>query len=319
MNVLVLSDNDLLAEQIILCLKRRRARVTITGVEVSSHLQSAFYCDRFVKIDRNDASCLSDILLDSIEKTCEKYWIDAIIPAGTGATLALANIASRIKCAGAIPLPDCDTFSKLNSKIEFANFLNSQELPHPQTSPIPSALDLERCMLVPPVIVKPANGEGNLGIEVALDSERLEGAKVRLLTRSDYPLIAQEYISGPDIDLSLLAIDGDLTDWTIQERVSDQKIRFSSNETVLELGRKIVKSANYTGVAHIDMRFDARNGSVSVIEFNPRFWFTVGASEAAGVNFPYIASCHAAGKPMPQIKYAEGVAWFMNGWQFASA
>jgi len=314
----VLSDNDPLAEQIILCLKKRLVRVTITGLEVGSRLRSPFYCDRFVKINPIGNSCWSDTLLNSIEQTCERYWIDVIVPAGTGATIALAGIASRIKGARTIPLPDCDTFNKLNDKMEFAAFMSSQGLPHPRTWPTPSVAELEQCPLVPPVIVKPATGEGNQGIELALDSAKFEDLKSRLRNRFSRPLIVQEYIPGSDIDLSLVAIDGNVTAWTIQERIAEEEVRFLSNEKVLELGTEIIKRTRYNGVAHIDMRVNECNGSITVIEFNPRFWFTVAASEAAGVNFPYIACSLAANKTMPEVTYKEGVAWFMNGWRFKS-
>lgn len=51
---------------------------------------------------------------------------------------------------------------------------------------------------------------------------------------------------------------------------------------------RLMKSLNWSGVAHIDMRFDKNDKQFKVIEINPRFWMSLNASLLAGVNFPHL-------------------------------
>ena len=45
---------------------------------------------------------------------------------------------------------------------------------------------------------------------------------------------------------------------------------------------------NWSGLAHIDLRFDQATGTFKVIEINGRFWGSVDASMLAGVNFAHL-------------------------------
>lgn len=61
-------------------------------------------------------------------------------------------------------------------------------------------------------------------------------------------------------------------------------------------------SLRYSGVAHVDVRRSARDGRLRIIELNARFWQTVIASLAAGVNLPQLACRLALGEaPEPGV------------------
>src|SRR5439155_12421826 len=61
------------------------------------------------------------------------------------------------------------------------------------------------------------------------------------------------------------------------------------------VGQRVVAALGWEGIAHIDMREDPESGEVRVIEVNPRYWSSLLASHAAGVNFPYLACLSALG------------------------
>jgi predicted ATP-grasp superfamily ATP-dependent carboligase len=258
-----------------------------------------------MQVESHDMAAAGDRLVDSLNEACIFYRIDAVLPAGTAATDALIRVSDRLTSARCIPLPDLATFHILNDKASFWTLLEAHSLPHPRTSIIPSIEDLKSSQFTGPIVVKPPMGEAGIGVHIATAHDKWYAVCDELCKCSDFPVLAQEYIPGSDIDFSLIAVNGKVIYWTVQETVRTQILRFTSNEEVIKLGSAIVSATNFTGVAHIDMRLDQRDRSIKVIEFNPRFWYSVASSAEVGVNFPYIAACHAIGKPMRQVEYTE--------------
>lgn len=69
-------------------------------------------------------------------------------------------------------------------------------------------------------------------------------------------------------------------------RDPDGSVRFIHDEAVVGLGRTLAAATNYTGLAHIDMRYTGPDRKeVVLIEFNPRFWGSFAYSQSLGVDF----------------------------------
>jgi hypothetical protein len=113
-----------------------------------------------------------------------------------------------------------------------------------------------------------------------------------------FPILAQDYLPGQDIDLSVLCDDGEIVAWTIQESVpgESRSLRFLRNQAVLDMGSQLVRAIGFHGIAHFDLRHDERDGSIRFIECNPRFWGSVQYSAWAGVNFPDLGVRMAVGE-----------------------
>jgi predicted ATP-grasp superfamily ATP-dependent carboligase len=305
MNVLVLTDDQPMAVQVILCLKKRHVRVTVVGTRRCVELQTPTLCDRFILVESDLLAASRESMVDLLNETCLFFRIDAVLPAGTLATEALIHLSNLLNCARCIPLPDLSTFHLLNDKASFWKVLEAHSLPHPRTSIVCAIEDLSWSQFTGPTVFKPTTGEGGNGVHVAATPGEWYDVCEVLRKSGTFPVLAQEYIPGSDIDFSLVAIDGQVIYWTVQQPVRPLVLRFTTNEEVIKIGSQIVSETNFTGVAHIDMRFDERDGSIRVIEYNPRFWYSVAASAAVGVNFPYIAACLAIGKPVPPVQYSE--------------
>jgi hypothetical protein len=101
----------------------------------------------------------------------------------------------------------------------------------------------------------------------------------------DYgPLIAQRYIDGADIDISLLALQGRVSALAIQQ-AGESRIMFVPQQELEALATRLCASSAYSGVMHIDARIEAATGKVFLIESNPRFWASLTASVWCGLNF----------------------------------
>jgi predicted ATP-grasp superfamily ATP-dependent carboligase len=57
----------------------------------------------------------------------------------------------------------------------------------------------------------------------------------------------------------------------------------------MNVAKKLIHELGWSGVANIDMRFDARHKIPMVLELNGRYWRSLLGSLNAGVNFPLLA------------------------------
>jgi D-aspartate ligase len=195
-----------------------------------------------------------------------------------------------------------------NNKGTLAKLLLSNGIPHPKTTEL-SCLESDE-IIDYPMLLKPKNGwNGNKIFKVNKSSEFLKIC-AKIPDKNKYLL--QNYIVGYDIDMSVLCENGHILNYTIQKGYVNSSspyeppkaIEFLTNNEIFENVKKIMKKLNWTGVAHIDLRYDERTKQFLVIEINPRFWGSVDASKKVGVNFPYLYCLASLGiHPEPHDYY----------------
>jgi predicted ATP-grasp superfamily ATP-dependent carboligase len=167
-----------------------------------------------------------------------------------------------------------------------------------------------------PVIIKPTIGFGGWGIERCDSEKELLSALARHEKDSPgTPRMVQRYCEGADVDISVLCKDGRILAFTIQRMLVrsstnvfayGQIIEFIPHADVLAAATKLLAALKWTGVAHIDCKWNERDGA-SILEINPRFWGTLLGSTAVGVNFPYLAFLSARRTPFPCPEYHKTV------------
>jgi predicted ATP-grasp superfamily ATP-dependent carboligase len=89
---------------------------------------------------------------------------------------------------------------------------------------------------------------------------------------------------------------------------------------VAELGREILRRIGFRGVAKVDFKRDPADGSLHLLEINPRFnlWHHLGAR--AGVNLPEIVYRDLVGLPRPRAGEARpGTRWISPWRDFVAA
>jgi hypothetical protein len=125
----------------------------------------------------------------------------------------------------------------------------------------------------------------------------------------DERYMLQNCIAGFDIDCSVLCRNGRILAHTAQTGVVLQKfayatgIRLVDDARLLGVVRKLVAELNYSGIAHLDFRYDRGHRCYRLIDFNARYWNTLLGSVSAGVNFPYLACLAALGLEFPNPPY----------------
>lgn len=267
----------------------------------------------------------------NVEAAVRRWGPGVLLPTGclaTEATIALRAELERV--ISLPPLPRAESFQLSMDKSRFARFLGERNLPHPPTSIVEGErVEPDPWRLEFPLLYKPAQGSYGIGIEEIPDARSLDALLARCRARG-WRGVLQSAIPGEDIDLSVLADGGRIVAHTIQRGLAPPRRRFGpasfvefiEDPAVHDLGARLVADLDWSGVGHIDLRRDRRDGRLYLLELNPRYWGSVHASARAGVNFPALAAAIGAGDavPAPRMKscrYAT-IAAAARGWLTAA-
>jgi D-aspartate ligase len=178
-----------------------------------------------------------------------------------------------------------------------------------------------------PIIVKPLTRQHALwqplseakAIQVD-DPAQLE-AVLPSLVASNATFLAQELIPGPETRIESYHTYVD-ADGSVAGEFTGRKIRThprgfgystaletTGDRAVADAGREIVRRLELQGVAKLDFK-RAEDGTLYLLEVNPRFslWHHLGAR--AGLNLTYLVYCDLVGIPRPQTgRVRPGVRW----------
>ena len=241
--------------------------------------------------------------LHIINAEVEANSISMILPIAEAEILFFISHKDEISNkAKIIALPMLKNFETAVNKFKLSQFCNDHKIPHPRSFLIASESEKDAILskIHFPILIKPLSEKGGDGIEkietVANLPERLKPVQS--------PIFVQEYIEGYDIDCSVLCRDGEILAHTVQkgnlkghhEFAPQLGFDFIENDQVVEVARQVMSLLNWSGVAHLDLRFDKAANSYVLIEINARFWGSVDGSRCAGINFPHLAVQEAIGQ-----------------------
>ncbi len=285
-SVLLLADEPGIALQVLFCLEELGA---ITHVLASPRAQHLRWARGTASIQALDVSEPEDLAATAaaIDRRAWEVCADLVVPTGIASTRTLIDLKPYLRTP-TYPLPSRQQFRMLDDKYQFSRALRELGLPTPKTQYVGEREHINLDQLARdfgfPLVIKPTNEGNSNGVVIVSDAD---DARRKVIDNPNYPyrsLIAQEYIPGFDVDLSVLAVKGHLLAWGVQRRIG-RAIHFLPDETYVDVGRRIIAATSYSGPAHFDARFDTRDGTVKLIECNPRFWASITASLRCGLNY----------------------------------
>jgi len=245
-------------------------------------------------------------MADAIKKTNA----DVLLPVGVKAIRLIAEHKEKLSKSIALPpIPEGESFDIANDKWLLSKWANENNIPHPFTLLFRADDSIEEQISAIdfPVIVKPRNGFGGTGIHIFQEANEFQKWYADFEHIEDQ--IIQSYIKGYDIDCSILCQDGKILAHTIQKSIKysvdypwPYGLEFLSHDEILTIVQQIVEKFRWSGVAHLDLRYDESENRSKLIEINPRFWASVSASVFAGVNFPHLSCLWALKKELPPRK-----------------
>jgi predicted ATP-grasp superfamily ATP-dependent carboligase len=298
MNVLVVSNNDLFSRWVTFSLSTAGHRVDVMTpgghrlTRLSRHCQAHTPCDADT-LRRQDRS-----LLERIAAYCRDRDVQGVVPADLPASLLLSKAKDELKGLRVFPVSDPDLIERLHNKWDFFRLAGDLSLPVPKTWRLENREQAERAPLEFPVILKPIDGDGGNGVLRVESKAALSGMLEAYGAKWGWPFLAQKFIPGKDIDVSLLADHGRVVAWTVQLNHGGQQglIEFCRHPQALETASALVRACGYHGVIHFDMRIDERTNRLLFIEANPRFWGSLRHSVWSGVNFAALGLSMANGE-----------------------
>lgn len=224
------------------------------------------------------------IYVEYINKIGKKYAIDIIIPLDIMATVFIAKNRDNIAIPS-LSVSSSDIIQQLHNKWELTKILDDLAISYPKTVIINNKKNIIEGIMEYPFLIKPTDQEACRGIVKINNSADLQKYRKTHAVYEKFPILAQQYVDGSDIDISLLAFEGNIVSWTIQKWEKSGILEFVDNYAVHDIGKKIIARKKYSGFAHIDLRINKKTGEVLVLECNPRAWGTINASILAGVDF----------------------------------
>ena len=304
--VLLLSGKGATSRQILYCLKRADMNIHAIGSQRSILFHSR-QIEKFHIAPLSAASIDRDAFAAKINTLNDIERFDFIIPGAGTDILCAANDKINIV---PFPVPSVESYCVLNDKWQFYRLCQDNRVPVPGTKFFNDKYALRESLQEKKkrIVVKPTTEGYSAGIVFANGKA---GLAKPIFDNSAYqfkPLIAQEFIEGTDIDLSVLAWKGEIQKAAIQIRIN-KDIIFVENSEILEFAQKLIRVTNYCGVAHFDARISAADGTLYFLECNPRFWGTIHAALFCGLNFVAEGLRVAEGRSISESAIAPGASY----------
>ncbi len=287
--VLVLGVVPSLTWLVARCLRLAGRAPVVLAWHAASPLMLSGDCQRYLAWSPlkkfNDE--LSPVALQQVRATCDHHGIDLVVAADFDTALLLAKAQGQPDIPRSA-VPEASTITALNNKWVLSRHLLHWGLPFPDSEYIASARQLRHTSLPFPIITKPLDKWASVGFQVHLDKASLLRTLDKGRLQSDYPLIAQVFVPGMDVGASFLAKQGNLVAYSLFRNERRGERTFFADHRLYELLAAFVARTNYSGVGHLDLRYDPQRDDYRILELNPRFWASLLYAKSAGLNYPDI-------------------------------
>jgi carbamoylphosphate synthase large subunit len=209
----------------------------------------------------------------------------AIIPGDTIATRLLVAIRDRLPVRTCL-LPTAAVFDQFNDKWLFFQYCRRIGIRVPDSRRVAGSDAVLRGLADGtfrlPLVVKPRLGMASSGVHI-LRHERDIRRLLDVPPTQSGPLLVQTFIEGTDRGISVVARAGTVVAYAAQT-VHDRRHDLTERPDLRAMAERIVATSGFDGAANFDAVEEAASGDCYILECNPRFWFSIVALLAAGLN-----------------------------------
>ncbi|WP_313614863.1 ATP-grasp domain-containing protein [Agrobacterium sp.] len=261
-----------------------------------------------------------------------------LVPAGDAEVMLVSKAKQALQSEYNILLPDWQSLQWLCDKPLLYKRAEELGLQYPRTNELASTEEAH--MLAPtfPVILKPNMGGGNSRIvkakvikadDKASFIDSFTDAAGEIGARN---VVVQELIpGGGESQFSYVALwsEGKPVAEFTARRTRQYPVDFGFTSTyvevisqpaLIEASHKLLSSLAFSGLVEIEFKRHPLNGSLNILDVNPRPWAWLALSSAAGVDFGPLMWDAAQGKlPSNLLTAHSGTAWIYAARDLAAA
>lgn len=304
-NILIPDGDRVLAKFVVNCLSScKDVKIHVLSTNATSSMKYSRFISSYTFEDHHeyDEQWVAFMKQQITEKN-----ISVVMPVEIENIRLLSEHYDDISQHATLLVPPVNSFDKTLDKWEFYNFLTLNKLPSPISVDNLASNNEDQFPIDFPLLLKPKTGMGGFGIITIQDINML---KAGFETNEDY--MAQEMIDGYDIDMSVLCLNGDILAFSIQKGYVFSTAKYSAalgveflyEDEIYRNVSKMLKKLNWSGFAHVDLRYDQKDGKFKMLEINPRAWGSIEASKSVGINFPYLYILTSMGISYDQPSYS---------------
>lgn len=263
------------------------------------------------------------ILPEAIEALAATH--DLLMPVTTFSLVVVAKHAPRLEPLIPFYIPPLESLRTASDKRAITRIGREAGVPVPETyerlDPTTITRWADRMEEKFPLVVK-FTDDRRSGAWDPAERYRIVGSPSELTAEytrmhelGEYPLV-QEYIQGGGYGFfTIMDPAGDPVATFCHRRLREYPISGGPStlcesfydETLMELGTRLLQAMNWRGVAMVEFKRDRRTGEYKLLEVNPRFWGSLPLALHCGVDFPVYQAQLALGRsPRPADAYPTG-------------
>lgn len=248
---------------------------------------------------------------------------DIILPVSINMILPVVQNRALFEQGGIrVPYPSLDQIKTANNKTKLLELAKNIGIAIPTAYHIKDISELPRLFAKAmfPLVIKLSDDEGlylspEKRYAIVHDRASLEHAYLKMHRLKEFPLV-QEYIPGDGFGFSaLLDKSSQALAYFCHKRLRQYPAvggpstlcQGINSQALIDQGLKLLKALNWTGIAMVEFKKDARDNQYKLMEINPRFWGSLPLALHSGVNFPYLLCRMASNENIaPVLKYQAG-------------
>ena len=262
--------------------------------------------DAFRLLPHGDDPAYVNALLD----VCESEGVDVVMPGSGPEILTISKNKEYISGRVAVALDAYHTIRPLLNKADAYEALQNV-IPVPTFARASSVSRLRRCLEKVgypdgPACARPASytdSGGSRGFHVLRGETDISAYVESVSAVGSLDMLVSEYLPGPEYSVYVLADGGSVLHCVpvLRKRMIGPRTfgaeTVPPNSEITDICSRIVECLGLSHNVNIQLRRSA-DGSLKLVEVNPRMGGTIVLPTAAGVNLPYMGVRLALGKPV---------------------
>lgn len=304
--------------------------IRTVGTDLEAEQPGRFVCDSFHTVPPGG----DDAFVAELISICESEDVDVILPQVTAELPALASSRSRFAEVGTtVAVSGPSAIERANDKAHLLEVCADLGVPYPETVSVSTWSELEAVaeeLGFPdqPVAVKPPVANGQRGFRIVSSEEpgleefygekpdgtRTTMAQLQSILGEEFPrLLVMEYLPGEEFSVDAFRY-GDES--VVLPRSRDAIRSGISFRTTIREEPALIDHVE-TLAEELDLEYAfgfqfkrAADGTLKILECNPRIQGTMVASTLAGANLVYAAATSAAGAPTPEFEPEWGTTFY---------